>query len=447
MLPVIFMIWVNVDEWFILGPATVALFFLGQCLQQIFAPMRTGPDAPEPGHLGKLALLLLVSTTACLISPFQLHAFAIPGQISPNIPGDLISADRYLRSFAISIFDTNSYPKIAGYVSAIATYLLILLGILSFVLTFKDGWRWWRLLVWGGAFFLAAYQARLSVFFAVAAGPVTALNFQDFARAHFGTAGSSNPLWKVWSIGGRLVSSLTCLALILLAWPGWLLGMTADGRYPHRVGLKLEPDASVAAPARLLADWQNSGKIPADAHMFNSVPDLPAYFAWYQPGSEIGKGFLDYRFSLFPKNVFKDYLEIRQALREGSERFATSGDLTDQFRKYKIQYLALDWADPPGLELLTSIREWGQWKLLFMEGSTIILQRLDPAVDNSPASAPRLDPNLLAFSSPSLMAPNMGPGRGPQAMEQWQLYANGPAPRPVQTLSALDYLVWLRRCA
>ena len=441
-LPVIFMIWANVDEWFILGPAMVALFLIGQWLQQIFAPTRTGLDAPEPGHLRKLGLVLLVGLAACLVNPFHIHAFAIPAQISPNVPDGLLSADRYLRSFAISIFDGSTFPRTAGYVAAIATYLLLLLGILSFVLTFTEGWRWWRLLVWGGLFFLAAYQARLMVFFAVAAGPITALNFQDFARSRFGAVRSSSSLWKAWSIGGRLASGLTCLVFIMLAWPGWLLGSTADGRYPHRVGLKLEPEASVAAPARLLAEWQNSGKIPADAHMFNAIPDLPAYFAWYQPGSEIGKGFLDYRFGLFPKSVFTDYLEIRQALREGSERLATSSELTAQFRKHKIQYLALDWADRPGLQLVTAIREWGEWKVLFMEGSTIILQRLDSANDNSPASLPRLDPNLRAFSSPDLMAPNVGPGRGPRALDQWQLYADGPAPQPVQALSAQDYLVY-----
>jgi tetratricopeptide (TPR) repeat protein len=442
LLPVIFMIWANVDEWFILGPAILALFLVGQFLQPIFAPTRTGLDAPEPGHLRRLGLVLLVGLAACLVNPFHIHAFAIPAQISPNLPSDLLSADRYLRSFAISIFDLNAFPKIAGLAGAIATYLLIVFGILSFILTFKDGWRWWRLMVWGALFFLAAYQARLLVFFAVAAGPITALNFQDFARSRLGTVRGPGRLWNAWSIGGRLASGLTCLVVLLLAWPGWLLGVTADGRYPHRVGLKLEPEASVAAPARLLADWQNSGKIPADAHMFNAIPDLPAYFAWYQPGSEIGKGFLDYRFSLFPKNIFKDYLEIRQALREGSERLATTSDLTDQFRRHKIQYLALDWADLPGLELVTAIREWGQWKVLYMEGSIIILQRPDSTNDNSPASPPRLDPNLLAFGSPDLMAPNVGPGRGPRALEPWQLYADGPAPRPLQALSAQDYLVY-----
>ncbi len=209
----------------------------------------------------------------------------------------------------------------AGDVSMISAYLLVILGIASFVLTFlKNSWRWWRLLTWGAFFFLGAYQARLMIFFAVAAAPITALNLQDYARAQFGSDDQLGRFWKIWSIGGRLVSCLACIVLMLLAWPGWLHGSLSDGRRQHQVALKIEPDESIAAAARQLALWQKNGLLPADAHMFNWVADLPGYFAWYQPDMEIGKGFLDYRFSLFPKNVFKDYLEIRSTIKEGSEQ-------------------------------------------------------------------------------------------------------------------------------
>ena len=442
LLPVLFMVWANVDEWFILGPATVALFLVGQLLQKFFSPLRTGVDAPEPGQLGKLALLLIVGLTACLANPFLLHAFVIPSQLSPNIPTELIRADRYLRSFPVSIFDTSAFARNAGDVSMIATYLLALLGVVSFVLTFNHGWRWWRLVIWGAFFFLGAYQARLGVFFAVAAAPITALNLQDFAQAQFGVGGRSGALWKIWSIGGRLVSCLACLVLMLLTWPGWLHGGSADGRYLHKVALKLEPDESVSAAAQQLADWQKSGKIPADARIFNWTPDLPGYFAWYQPDSAIGKGFLDYRFSLFPKSVFKDYLDIRRVLGESSERGAISSDLNELLHKHKIQFVALNWADPIGTELLLAIKDWTQWKLLFMQGTTAIIQRLEPGDSGAPKVPPRLDPNLTAFSSTTILAPSVGPGRGPRLADPWQVYADGPPARPPQTLSLLEYLIY-----
>ena len=47
----LFVLWVNMDSWFVLGPITVALYLLGQLLQQLFAPIRTGADAPtSPPH-------------------------------------------------------------------------------------------------------------------------------------------------------------------------------------------------------------------------------------------------------------------------------------------------------------------------------------------------------------------------------------------------------------
>ncbi len=443
LLPVLFLVWANVDEWFVLGPATIILFLLGQGLQQFFAPLRTGEDAPEPGQFGKLALVLVVGLAACLINPYHIHVFAIPREFAPNLPTELIRTDSFFRSFQISMFDTKAFSQSAGEVSMISAYLLVILGIASFVLTFLiNGWRWWRLLIWGAFFFLGAYQARLMLFFAVGAAPITALNLQDFARSQHGSEERFNRLWKIWSIGGRLVSCLACIVFMLLAWPGWLHGTLLDGRRQHQVGLKIEPDDSLVAAARQLALWQKSGQIPADAHMFNWVPDLPGYFSWYQPGLEIGKGFLDYRFGLFPKNVFKDYLEIRRAIKEGSERNATSNDLTELFRKHKIQYLALNWADPIGLELLTVMREWIQWKLLFMEGNTVIVQRLDSPDSSEPGRPSRLHADLVAFGTPTISAPNVGPGRGPRLQEVWQLYLDGPPIRPQQTLSAFEFIAY-----
>lgn len=442
LLPLLFLLWVNVDEWFLLGPITLALYLFGQLLQQYFAPVRTGEDAPEPNLVSHLALVLLVGLAACLINPYHIHAFVIPNQVSPNLPVELLRTDTYLRLIPISIFDTGAFQQTAGNTSVIATYLLILLGLASFALTFSHGWRWWRLLIWGAFFFLGAYQARLLFFFAVVGAPIAALNLQDYARVQFGSAARPGTFWKFWSIGGRLVSCLVCLAFMMLSWPGWLHGNMTDGRRQHQVALKLEPDESTAGAARQLAEWQKSGQIAADAHVFNWIPDLPGYFAWYQPGSEICKGFFDYRFSLFPKTVARDYLELRRELRECSDRNATSSELRELLHKYKVQYLALSWSDPIGMELLLAIKEWEQWKILYMEGNTVLVQHIGASDSKLPTLPPRYDPNKLAFMPTTVQAPGTGPGRGPRPQEAWQLYAEGPPLRPPQTMSAFESLVY-----
>ncbi len=440
--PPLFVLWVNLDEWFILGPATVALFLVGQLLQQVFAPIRTGEDAPEPGLPRKLGLVFLVSLAACLINPFHIHAFALPSQFSSNIPRELLGSDAYLRGFLISIFDTRTFGGSAGATAMWATYLLIVMGIASFVMTFSQGWRWWRLMVWGAFFFLGAYQSRLIPFFAVVAAPITALNFQDFARSLSRSDPLPGALAVVWSLGGRLVTCLACLALILLSWPGWLHGSLPDGRRQHQVGLRLEPDESLAGAARQMAEWQSAGKIAADAHTFNWIPDLPNYFAWYQPNTEALKGFLDYRFNLFPRNTFIDYLDIRRALVESGDRGVASDELNELLNKHKIQYLALNWSDPIGLQLLMAIQQWTEWKILLMEGNSVILQRTGPLAKTMTASVPRLDPNRQAFTLETVKAPASGPGRDPQPEEMVQVYIDGPPVRPQQTVSAFEYLAY-----
>src|SRR5262249_29876782 len=57
----LFVLWVNLDGWFLLGPLTVGLWWVGGVLQQTFAPLRTGDDAPEGPEQRTLGVVFLVS--------------------------------------------------------------------------------------------------------------------------------------------------------------------------------------------------------------------------------------------------------------------------------------------------------------------------------------------------------------------------------------------------
>src|SRR5262249_50854540 len=74
----LFVVWVNFDSWFLLGPITVGLYLLGEFLQQTFAPIRTGDDAPHPAELRTLTLVLVSGVAACLLNPHFYHAFGLP---------------------------------------------------------------------------------------------------------------------------------------------------------------------------------------------------------------------------------------------------------------------------------------------------------------------------------------------------------------------------------
>src|SRR5579884_3426438 len=64
----VFVVWVNVDEWFVLGPVLVALFWLGE---------RLGDRRRTPGWL------VVAGLAVCLVNPNTWHAFTLPADLSP----------------------------------------------------------------------------------------------------------------------------------------------------------------------------------------------------------------------------------------------------------------------------------------------------------------------------------------------------------------------------
>ena len=72
LIPPLCLLWVNLDAWFLLGPATVALYLLGEALQDWLVPTREGPDSPTPGEHRTLLLVLIAAVAACLVNPLFL---------------------------------------------------------------------------------------------------------------------------------------------------------------------------------------------------------------------------------------------------------------------------------------------------------------------------------------------------------------------------------------
>jgi hypothetical protein len=126
-----------------------------------------------------------------------------------------------------SPWQSNTYLQPAAWqnASALAYFALVALGLVSFLLR-REALRGWRFLVWLSFGLLAAWQMRAIPFFAVVAGPLTALNLQDFMA---GRRGSSPRR----SLVGRLALLLGVLGLIFRAWPGWLQGAGRRDREKH----------------------------------------------------------------------------------------------------------------------------------------------------------------------------------------------------------------------
>src|SRR5262249_40839900 len=157
-----------------------------------------GPDAREPGRVGTLALVLVVGLAACLVNPFFYHAFTLPTDLSyllasasdwfaVRLADQLTGAGRALKELTeedpgayASFFQSplsSAYfqPENGLNVAGMAYYVLLLAGLASFALN-PGVWPWARFLVWLGFALLSFAQSRLIGFFAVVAGPITALN-------------------------------------------------------------------------------------------------------------------------------------------------------------------------------------------------------------------------------------------------------------------------------
>jgi hypothetical protein len=345
LIPPLFVLWVNLDSWFILGPLTVGLFLLGELLQKLIAPKTDGPDARKPGYLRSLALVFVVGLIACPINPFHYHAFTLPVELSymlvsvtdgigitDSLPAQLTDAGRTLQALTLpngflmaphgALTRVYFQPEAGLNAAGLAYFVLLVAGLVSFLLL-AGRWSWGRLLVWLVFAFFSLAQTRLIPFFAVVAGPIAALNFQDAIARSLGTSPRVDGSWVAISIVGRMATIFGCLALLVLAWPGLLHGQPDDPQKTHHVAWRAEPDEFLKHTAQQLHEVRGWAKL---ANGFNFSPDFAYYCAWYCPGE---RTYFDYRFGLFADRA-QDFQRIRALLTQPDQPHQVAVDRARQ---------------------------------------------------------------------------------------------------------------------
>jgi hypothetical protein len=453
-LPPLFVLWVNLDSWFLLGPFTIALYLLGQGLQKAFAPIRTGPDAPEPKQLAALTIVLVVGLGACLLNPWHYRAFTLPMHVSLSGAADALSRDVAFQRLFMRADQEYLRPDLDASIATLAYIPLVFAGLGSFVLTWGLTWRWWRCVVWLAFFALSVYRIRDIPIFAVVAGPITALNLQDFAAIRVGQATNPDHRAIIWSLGGRVATLAAALLLVLADWPGWLhiapRAWLGEGRSQHRVEWTVEVDPSLRNAAEQLRAWHQSGQLGPNDHGFNYSWDIAPYCAWFgadDNGLPPEKMFFDIRFESLDSTSIKELTDARQTLRNYSdppENLPGEPENWEKiFKKHDINHVVLtNVVDVTYLRAWTALlRDWQQWSLLYMDGRTTIFGW--NRAGQAPA-IPRLDFEQQAFAPGTEAAPVDGPGRGPVPPDLWTRYAVGPAPLPLaQQAAAYDAQYWV----
>jgi hypothetical protein len=365
LLPLLFIVWVNLDEWFILGPIMVALFAIGQIVQMMVPGSAPRPDS---GVVVRLMVVLALGTAACLVNPFGVKAFQLPTEIwaftnRGSLQNDVWFSSYFLPGVAKAYLQT--FPAWA--------YLgLVTLGAASFALNFAEI-RWWRVAVWVPFFILSAAISRAIPFFAVVAAPITALNFQDFIVSRFGAVPRLEGNLKNWSLGGRILTMLAALFLLIAAWPGWLHASSEDSWRTRRVAWKIEPDPSLKQACERIEEFRKSGIIPAGTQGWSFNPDMTAYCAWFCPEE---KGYFDLRLPLFdasepgtqkdkePLSVQDRFTQLRSDLNPQKTQPAQAPEWYSTFRDSKISHIVLNhvWHDPLFEAMLIALwnndREW-----------------------------------------------------------------------------------------
>jgi tetratricopeptide (TPR) repeat protein len=433
LLPPLFALWVNCDAWFVLGPLTVALYLAGELLQRALSDDYPASDA------GQLGLVLLAGAAMCLLNPHHYHALTLPVEFGLTPAGDLIESDPQFLSLFLSPLRKEYYEPNLGYsVAGLAYWPLLFLGLVSFARTLgRVPWR--RLSVWLGFALLSLYNIRAIPFFAIVGGPLMALNWLDYAA----TRRSEKPLTKAqrnWSLGGRVLTLLIGLALLLAVVPGWLQAKPQDYR---RLGWSVRVDPSLKAMAETIRAWREGGLLPDEPppHWFNLQYEIANYLAWFAPGE---RAFLDQALPNF-RDTAEDYLALRQALEDvTNEPPSPDGEplalerARRILRKHNVRYWIYDQTGGRKTVLFSPAWLFGspqEWILCDLKGRIAVFAWRDPHPPQptapDPARAVALNLRRSAFGVDAERAPPSGPDIAPREHPWWQEWWR---PQPPTTL-------------
>jgi tetratricopeptide (TPR) repeat protein len=475
----LFALWVNLDSWFVLGPLAVALYLAGRLVQMIFASGQ--PGSPRPGAWRPLAAVLAAGLAACLLSPFGARGLRLPAEIGASDVLTILRQDETFSRILGSPFQREYFtqPALGLNIAGMAYFPLILVGLVSFALS-GSPFRWGRALLWGGLLGLSLVYARAIPFFAVVAGPVAAVNLQEYAARRFGTAPVATGWRKEWALLGRALTVLAVFLVALLAWPGWLFGFPQESR---RVGLVVEPPPELVKLAAQVEDWRRDGTLTDNDRLLNLQPEVAHALAWLCP-EHTEQWFFDARLDNYPADVAEDFVKLRRKFDPAGDGTGKRKGLADEvgewgpildkykatvvivyntsagtFQKQRIRaaqaspYLVALYLDghaaayarrakplePQPNDYLKWLWDHGYGSIL-----PVMLTPKGPALPPPPEDVGRFkgkefDPWPLALG-PKAEALPPGKPRPPQPLAWWSRFTSGPGPRSAETDDAAAYL-------
>src|SRR5262245_35873338 len=381
-LPLLFVLWVNLDGWFILGLASMGLLILGNAIAGACksCPLRTQ------------GLILLVCVVACLLNPFHVRALILPPEMAyalGPVPAAVGPGGETLRAlqhndpdFLVGLgyvwpFHPSFFPSSAQTfsIARAAYYALLVLSLASFrfwaLATRRPGGSGWpigRFLAWALAAFLGGTFVLLIPLFAVIAGPIMIMNLAEFVHSRRQSSPVEPDLLLLNPNLARFAVFVLVLVALGLAWPGWLHSPIGE-RSTRRVAWQLQADPSLKATAEALS------KAGAE-HVFNTTTDVAHYCAWFAPGVRC---YMDQRLGLFAWEAAR-YAKMRKQLRENAgviafdQRRPETSDWPEGFRTLQIDHLIItrfgDLQSANAMVLMCWLQQW-HWTPRHADGKTL----------------------------------------------------------------------------
>jgi hypothetical protein len=409
---------------------------------------------------------------ACLINPWMHRALVLPmeaGYFFKSVLADpLATAGRAVGkiqetdpSFLVQLSPFSSdywtRPSLGQNAAGLAYFLLLLTGIVSFLLLFlRKGQRGrvnaTRLVVFLVFGVCSAASFRLIPFFAVVAGPIVALNFQDYWAQRKSTSASLTRVDFNRLLCLRLGALAAGVVLLLLAWPGWLHSQADSWRATRHVAWGVSEDPGVVQAVSTIRQVQQ--KTGLCKLGFNYSLDGGNLFDWFTFRTEpTVKLYCDGRYDM-PAAQAEAFGKIRRALREEAQatlnppkdpllRVTRIQQARKQYqltmRENGLDYVVLTAVhqDPQVHAIATLMfADIGQWVLLYHDGRTAVFGWIDSAARSKGEAYRPFRLNLDTLAVPATPPPNVPrvvldasrvPPSPKPARDEWQTYLLGPA--------------------
>lgn len=333
LLPVVFLLWANLDAWFFLGLAVVVLWCLGAWLK---------PGDLTSSQVKSLSLITLLSVVASCCSPFHIRAFAdIPNRLYPASTIELKarfdeqkqnnSNTRYSeqqrlfespwsleflktpRSEAVASMAGQAPFLPACYPSGLsfaewATYPLTILLLLSLLVVGRS-WNPGLVILLLLSVALGVWQSRFQGFLAVVGLGVAVLQFQ------------SQPLRQPWLnrlaiLGGQLLCLITgiliqglCI-LHLIPTPDYFPSSLGHVHPRGSFGFGFRIDQSIQVACQELSRWHDINQT-AGKPLHIDWTDVAAYDVWFNPGN---RHFFDRRHEVHNQEISKAFITASDAI-------------------------------------------------------------------------------------------------------------------------------------